>query len=76
MVGCHGLGAAAGGGAGMTPDEHQARHVLLHRMFDELLADWIGHTGLLPSQHSVMEFMDWSYAQTVEPTEPQRHMEE
>lgn len=39
-----------GGGAvidrpnpGLTRDEHIARHVNLHRMFDELAADYLAH---------------------------------
>lgn len=53
----------------MDHEEHRTRHKFLHKCFDELLADWIRHTGNLPSQHSVMEFMTWSYSQTKEPTE-------
>jgi len=26
-------------------ESHKARHVFLHRMLDELLGDWITHTG-------------------------------
>ncbi len=53
----------------MTPEEHKTRHVELHTAFDELLADWISHTGCLPSQESVMVLMEWSHGQTQEPTE-------
>lgn len=49
--------------------QHRARHVMLHKMLDELLADWITHTNKLPSQSTCMELMEWSYAQTIEPTE-------
>ncbi len=52
----------------MTKEEHQARHVELHKKFDELLADFIGHTNSLPSQTSLMEFMTWSHEQTIHPT--------
>lgn len=51
----------------MTSDEHKQRHVELHRAFDELLADWIAQTGKLPSQHTVMDLLTWSFRQTLEP---------
>jgi hypothetical protein len=60
----------------MTPAEHRARHVLLHRMFDELMADWLGHTGFLPPEQSLVALMEWSYTQTLDPTEPVLHPEE
>ena len=52
----------------MNEEEHKARHVDLHGKFDELLADWIGHTGGLPSKTSLVEFMNWSHEQTIHPT--------
>lgn len=52
-----------------TRAEHIERHKLLHQYFDELLADWIIHTGHRPSEHTVMEFLKWSYGQTINPTE-------
>jgi hypothetical protein len=52
----------------MDKEEHKARHVELHQKFDELMADFIGHTGRLPSKTTVMEFMTWSHEQTIEPT--------
>ncbi len=42
---------------------HTLRHWELHENLDELLADWIYHTESLPSEHTVMEFMHWSYLQ-------------
>lgn len=53
----------------MTKEEHIERHKLLHRYFDELVADWIGHTTGLPSKHTIYELMRWSYQQTLNPTE-------
>lgn len=55
----------------MTHDEHRDRHVLLHREFDELLADYMRHH---PKQHRfldmpISELMEWSFQQTQEPTE-------
>lgn len=55
----------------MTQDEHKERHEELHKKLDELVADFIGHTGRLPSQTTVMELINWSYQQTQEPTETQ-----
>ena len=53
----------------MTPEEHKARHIELHRALDELLADWISHTHCYPSQESVMVLIQWSHSQTIDPTE-------
>lgn len=54
----------------MDKEEHKARHQLLHRELDELVADFIRHTkGTAPSQTSIMELMKWSHQQTINPTE-------
>jgi hypothetical protein len=53
----------------MTPEEHKERHKLLHAHFDELVADWIGHTRNLPSKSTVLELIKWSHEQTLNPTE-------
>jgi hypothetical protein len=59
----------------MTKQEHIKRHSELHRALDELLADFIGSTGFLPSQSTIMDLVEWSYRQTTEPDEPKRrHM--
>lgn len=52
----------------MTSEEHKQRHIELHRYFDELLADWINHTNGLPSTATVLDLMEWSHSQTIEPT--------
>jgi len=52
----------------MNLEDHKARHVELHQKFDELLADFIGHTGWLPSKTTLMDFMHWSHGQTTNPT--------
>jgi len=49
--------------------EHRARHQALHKSFDELLADFIGHTQALPSKTTIIELLEWSYQQTINPTE-------
>lgn len=53
----------------MTKEGHKQRHVELHQSLDELLADFIGHTGRLPSETPLSDFVLWSYEQTVSPTE-------
>lgn len=57
---------------GMTTEEHRARHVALHQALDELVADFIVHTGWFPSRATIFELMDWSHQQTLEPTERNR----
>ncbi len=52
----------------MNKQQHQLRHVKLHKYFDELLADFIGHTDNLPSTTTLTEFMTWSHEQTIHPT--------
>lgn len=52
----------------LPKEEHRRRHVELHKAFDELVADWIAHTGKLPSKSSVLELMDWSAQQTKDPS--------
>ena len=53
----------------MNREEHKARHQLLHKELDELIADFITHTKSLPSKTSLMELMSWSRIQTTNPTE-------
>ena len=48
---------------------HKQCHEELHRALDELIADFIGHTGRLPSKATIMELISWSYEQTQNPTE-------
>lgn len=52
----------------MTPQEHKDRHIALHRSLDELLADYITHTGKLLNQTTAMDLIEWSYKQTQNPT--------
>lgn len=47
--------------------EHKERHIKLHKYFDELLADFIDHTKKMPSKTTLMEFLTWSYEQTILP---------
>ena len=48
---------------------HKARHEFLHRCLDELIADFIDHTGELPSKTSLLALMEWSHEQTQFPRE-------
>lgn len=63
-------GAISGTETVMTRTEHIERHKALHKSLDELLADYIGHTGRMPSSATLMEFLTWSYSQTIDPAEP------
>lgn len=51
----------------MDENEHRQRHRELHNSLDELVADFIIGTGKLPSETTVMELMQWSHKQTIDP---------
>ena len=53
----------------MERKKHIKRHKELHHSLDELIADWISLTKCLPSKASVMELMQWSHEQTIDPSE-------
>lgn len=61
----------------MTPEEHKAhnkrlhkaQHEELHRKLDELVADFITHTGKLPSRTNLFDLIKWSADQAKNPTE-------
>lgn len=44
---------------------HQETHKQVHKLLDELVADFITHTGKLPSKTLLIDFMKWSYEQTL-----------
>lgn len=48
---------------------HRERHKILHRNLDELLADFVATTDRMPSKTSLVEFLHWSYQQTLNPTD-------
>ena len=50
-------------------EDHIKRHKELHVALDELVADFINHTGKLPSKITLMELMEWSADQIKNPTE-------
>lgn len=51
-------------------ESHRARHRYLHRMLDELVADWIRHTDGRPSKNSVLDLMKWANGQRDNPDGP------
>lgn len=56
--------------AGLTGEAHRERHIELHRMLDELVADFLMHNPqALPTRATVLDLMTWSHHQTLEPTE-------
>ena len=48
-------------------DAHKERHIELHKMLDELIADYITNTKGMPSQNTILDLMQWSHKQTEEP---------
>lgn len=56
----------------MELEEHIKKHKELHKCFDELMADFLKHTGNLPSQTNLMELGEWSNKQTKNPTPDKR----
>ena len=53
----------------MNRKEHIKVHQKLHHALDELMADMIRHTTMLPSQTTVIELAKWSNEQQLDPTE-------
>lgn len=53
----------------MDQREHQEKHILLHKYFDELMADFITHTKKLPSKTTLFELAKWSTEQIKNPTQ-------
>ena len=52
----------------MNREEHIKTHKHLHKALDELMADMIQHTTMLPSQATVMDLAKWSNEQQLNPT--------
>jgi len=48
---------------------HQERHIMLHKHFDELLADYIRCTEQPVLGNKIEKLMAWSFEQTKNPTE-------
>ncbi len=52
-----------------SKESHKERHQTLHRALDELVADFIRHTGKRPSTTPLTGLMLWSHEQCEKPTE-------
>ena len=48
---------------------HMKRHNTLHQNLDELVEDFMAHTNRLPSNTTIIELMEWSAKQCINPTE-------
>jgi len=48
-----------------SEEEHLERHKLLHKCFDELLADWISHDESVGLSNRIGELVDWSHKQII-----------
>lgn len=55
--------------AAIDREEHRQRHIVLHNMLNELIADFIAQTGKLPSKTTIPDLARWSNEQTIHPTE-------
>lgn len=54
----------------MDKEQHKERHKFLHECLDELVADFLIHNKeSRPSDTNLFDFMNWSYRQTLGPTE-------
>jgi hypothetical protein len=53
----------------ITFKQHKNRHKFLHKCFDELLADYLYNTKISLSKIKMLKFVEWSYQQTITPTE-------
>jgi hypothetical protein len=52
----------------MIKAEHKKRHLELHKNLDELFADFVRHTNKTSSS-KIETLLEWSYNQTINPTE-------
>ncbi len=52
----------------ISEEVHRKLHEDLHKNFDQLVADFIFHTGKFLSKTTLIELMVWSYEQTQFPT--------
>lgn len=54
----------------MTPEEHQAEHIRLHRALDELLACYLSQKRkpLTSINDPIIELLRWSHQMTLAPS--------
>ena len=60
----------------MNLKEHKERHIQLHKSLDELCGDYIRHTEMLLSDVSLMDLIEWSHLQTLNPSFLSENIEE
>jgi hypothetical protein len=57
----------------MTPEQHQAEHVRLHRAVDELLACYLTETrrdsGRGSVHNTILQLLTWSHEKTMQPSD-------
>jgi len=53
----------------LLQNSHKNEHIRLHKNLDTLLADFITHTGKHLLTTNLMEFLRWSFGETLNPTE-------
>lgn len=53
----------------MTKDEHRAEHRLLHGQLGRLIRDFTFHTEKLVKEAYLTDLTNWSFRQTLDPTD-------
>lgn len=54
--------------------EHKKKHILLHKCLSELIADFIECTNQFIENYTIDHLVKWSYDQTINPTENEKHI--
>jgi hypothetical protein len=52
----------------LDPEQHRERHIMLHKLLDELLADYLTQTKDGSITDQIVNLLQWSHAQTLAPT--------
>jgi len=52
----------------MNKTQHKKKHLELHKNIDELFADFVRHTNKTATSR-IETLLEWSYSQTINPTE-------
>ena len=55
----------------MNLEDHRKRHIELHKALDELFADFVRHHPNYGNflERSIQDLIEWSYKQTIDPTD-------